>query len=92
MPAHHVYTPKIKSVIKSSNTSYGEDYALGLNISREYQIGRIYDVLYHCRRWDENSDASLDIVKMNAHNTYKDRIRTWELQARISQNKKNAAK
>lgn len=85
------YTPVLRSV-KVPNTSYGEDYALGLNISREYQIGRIYDVLYHCRRWDENSDASLDIVKMNAHNTYKDRIRTWELQARISQNKKNAAK
>ncbi|MDD2492305.1 MAG: glycosyltransferase family 2 protein [Bacteroidales bacterium] len=81
------YTPVLRSV-KVPNTSYGEDYALGLNISREYQIGRIYDVLYHCRRWDGNSDASLDIVKMNAHNTYKDRIRTWELKARIELNKK----
>lgn len=80
------YTPVLRE-IKVPNTSYGEDYALGLNISREYQIGRIYDVLYHCRRWDGNSDAALDIVKMNAHNTYKDRIRTWELQARISLNK-----
>jgi hypothetical protein len=68
--------------IKVPNTSYGEDYALGLNISRRYQIGRIYDVLYLCRRWEENSDASLDIVKMNGHNFYKDSIRTWELQAR----------
>lgn len=81
------YTPVLRD-IKVPNTSYGEDYALGLYFSREYQIGRIYDVLYLCRRWDDNSDASLDIVKMNAHNTYKDRIRTWELQARIAFNKK----
>ncbi len=82
------YTPVLRD-IKVPNTSYGEDYALGLNFSREYQIGRIYDVLYLCRRWDDNSDASLDIVKMNAHNTYKDRIRTWELEARIALNKGN---
>ena len=75
------YTPLLRD-IKLPNTSYGEDYALGLNISRCYPIGRIYDVLYLCRRWEDNSDASLDIVKMNAHNLYKDRIRTWELQAR----------
>ena len=81
------YTPVLRD-IKVPNTSYGEDYALGLNISRTYQIGRIYDVLYLCRRWDDNSDASLDIVKMNAHNTYKDRIRTWELEARVALNKK----
>ena len=81
------YTPVLRE-IKVPNTSYGEDYALGLHFSREYQIGRIYDVLYLCRRWDDNSDASLDIVKMNAHNTYKDRIRTWELEARIAINKK----
>lgn len=80
------YTPVLRE-IKVPNTSYGEDYALGLYFSREYQIGRIYDVLYLCRRWDDNSDASLDIVKMNAHNTYKDRIRTWELSARIQFNK-----
>ncbi len=75
------YTPVLRE-IKLPNTSYGEDYALGLNISRHYQIGRIYDILYLCRRWEDNSDASLDIVKRNAHNLYKDRIRTWELQAR----------
>lgn len=80
------YTPLLRE-IKVPNTSYGEDYALGLNISRKYQIGRIYDVLYHCRRWEENSDASLDIVKMNGHNTYKDRIRTWELKARVAMNR-----
>ncbi|MBP5314588.1 MAG: glycosyltransferase family 2 protein, partial [Muribaculaceae bacterium] len=72
------------------NTSYGEDYALGLGFSREYQIGRIYDVLYNCRRWEGNSDAALDVVKVNANNLYKDRIRTLELQARIALNKKNA--
>lgn len=81
------YTPVLRD-IKVPNTSYGEDYALGLNISRNYQIGRVYDVVYLCRRWDDNSDASLDIVKMNGHNLYKDRIRTWELQARIAKNKK----
>ena len=75
------YTPILRD-IKVPNTSYGEDYALGLNISRHYQIGRVYDVLYLCRRWDDNTDASLDIVKMNEHNTYKDRIRTWEILAR----------
>ena len=82
------YTPVLREV-KVPNTSYGEDYALGLNFSRRYQIGRLYDVVYLCRRWDDNSDASLDIVKMNGHNLYKDRIRTWELQARIAMNKKN---
>jgi hypothetical protein len=68
--------------MKLPNTSYGEDYALGLNISRRFQIGRIYDVLYLCRRWEGNSDAALSIEKTNANNFYKDRIRTWELQAR----------
>lgn len=80
------YTPVLRT-IKVPNTSYGEDYALGLNFSRHYQIGRVYEVVYLCRRWDDNSDASLDIVKMNGHNLYKDRIRTWELQARIAMNK-----
>lgn len=81
------YTPVLRE-IKVPNTSYGEDYALGLNFSRRYQIGRVYDVVYLCRRWDDNSDASLDVVKMNAHNLYKDRIRTWELKARIQMNKR----
>lgn len=79
------YTPVLRK-INLPNTSYGEDYALGLRISRTWQIGRIYDVLYLCRRWEDNSDAALDIVKMNGHNIYKDRIRTWELQARIAMN------
>lgn len=65
------------------NTSYGEDYAVGLRISREYRIGRIYDVLYCCRRWEGNSDAALSIEKVNRNNLYKDWIRTVELKARI---------
>ena len=80
------YTPLLRE-IRLPNTSYGEDYAVGLAVSRHHQIGRVYDVLYLCRRWEDNSDAALDINKMNGHNTYKDRIRTWELQARIDLNK-----
>ena len=75
------YTPVLRE-IKLPNTSYGEDYAAGLSVSRRYRIGRIYTPLYLCRRWDDNSDASLDINKQNAHNFYKDRIRTVELLAR----------
>ena len=76
------WTPLLRT-LNFPNTSYGEDYALGLRISREYRIGRIYDVLYCCRRWEGNSDAALDVEKVNANNLYKDRIRTWELEARI---------
>jgi hypothetical protein len=75
------YTPLLRE-IKVPNVSYGEDYAVGLEISRNYQIGRIYNSVYLCRRWEGNSDASLDIEKANAHNTYKDRVRTFELLAR----------
>ena len=81
------WTPLLRT-INLPNTSYGEDYALGLRISREYRIGRIYDVLYCCRRWEGNSDAALEIEKVNANNLYKDRIRTWELEARIAYNLK----
>ncbi len=80
------YTPMLRE-ITVPNTSYGEDYALGLAFSRHHQIGRIYDVLYFCRRWEDNSDHGLDIVKTNNNNLYKDRIRTWELQARCAMNK-----
>ena len=80
------YTPLLRQ-ISLPNTSYGEDYAVGLRISRHYQIGRVYDVLYYCRRWENNSDAALDITKINRNNSYKDNIRTWELQARIDMNK-----
>ena len=63
-----------------------EDYAMGLRISREYRIGRIYDVLYYCRRWEGNSDAALDIDRVNANNSYKDWLRTVEIEARIRRN------
>ena len=76
------YTPVIRQ-IGFPNTSYGEDYAVGLAISRHYQIGRVYDVVYLCRRWSGNSDAALNAFQVNANNLYKDRIRTWELKARI---------
>lgn len=78
------YTPILRE-IKVPNTSYGEDYALGLKISHDYQIGRIYDVIYLCRRWDGNSDAALPVEKINQNNLYKDRLRTWELEQRILQ-------
>ncbi|MBO7561322.1 MAG: glycosyltransferase family 2 protein [Bacteroidales bacterium] len=81
------FTPVARKVM-FPNVNYGEDYAVGLAISRRYQIGRIYDVLYFCRRHDENSDASLSVEKENTNNTYKDRIRTWELEARIALNAK----
>lgn len=81
------YTPMLRE-IHVPNTSYGEDYALGLAFSRHNQIGRVYDVVYYCRRWEDNSDHALDIVKTNNNNLYKDRIRTWELQARCAMNKK----
>ncbi len=82
------YVPMLRQ-INFPTTKYGEDYSVGLRVSREYQIGRIYDVLYNCRRWEGNSDAALEIDKVNANNLYKDRIRTWELQARIRMNKKS---
>ncbi|MCC8170555.1 MAG: glycosyltransferase family 2 protein [Parabacteroides sp.] len=80
------YTPLLRE-LNFPDTSYGEDYAVGLAVSRHYRIGRIYDVLYLCRRWEDNSDAAPDRAKTNAHNTYKDRIRTWELKARIALNR-----
>ncbi|MBR5068011.1 MAG: glycosyltransferase family 2 protein [Bacteroidales bacterium] len=64
------------------NTSYGEDYAAMLRITREYRLGRIYESLYDCRRWSGNSDAALSRGKVNRNNLYKDRIRTIELMAR----------
>jgi Glycosyltransferases involved in cell wall biogenesis len=82
------YTPILRK-IKFPDTSYGEDYAVGLAISRDYQIGRIYEPIYLCRRWEENSDASLNIDTLNRYNLYKDRLRTIELLARIKKNNGN---
>ena len=79
------WTPLLRE-INFPTTKYGEDYAVALRVSREYRIGRIYDVMYNCRRWGGNSDGALDIEAVNRNNLYKDRIRTWELQARIAMN------
>lgn len=79
------YTPVLRK-IKIPNVSYGEDYAVGLAISRDYKIGRIYHSLYLCRRWEGNTDAKLDLPRINANNFYKDRIRTIELIARKKKN------
>ncbi len=75
------FTPVLRE-LQIPNTSYGEDYALGLMISRRYRIGRIYDEVYLCRRWEGNSDAALSQDKINKNNTYKDHLRTLELKAR----------
>lgn len=79
------FTPVIRE-IQFPNCSYGEDYAAMLRISREYRIGRIYEPIYLCRRWEGNSDADLDVARHNAFNHYKDTLRTIELQARIQLN------
>lgn len=75
------FTPVLRD-LQIPNTSYGEDYALGLMISRRYRIARIYDEVYLCRRWEGNSDAALSQDKINRNNTYKDHLRTLEIQAR----------
>lgn len=79
------YTPLVRNIL-FPNVSYGEDYAMALRISREYKVGRIYQPLYYCRRWEGNSDADLSIEKVNEHNEYKDFIRSVELIARIRSN------
>ena len=75
------FTPVLRE-LQIPNTSYGEDYALGLMISRRYRIGRIFDEVYLCRRWEGNSDAALSQDKINKNNTYKDHLRTLEIKAR----------
>ena len=72
------------------NTSYGEDYAVGLKLSGQYRIGRIYESLYFCRRWSGNSDAALSIERQNVNNLYKDSLRTVELLSRIRRNARRA--
>lgn len=80
--APRAFRTDILRTIGFPNTSYGEDYALGLVFSRHFRIARIFDELYLCRRWDGNSDAALSIEKQNKNNLYKDLIRTLELHAR----------
>ena len=79
------FTPLLRE-FQLPNTSYGEDYAMGLRFSRQYRIGRIYDELYLCRRWGGNSDSNLSQERINANNHYKDQLRTIEILARQQQN------
>ena len=81
------YTPVLRK-IQIPNTSYGEDYALGLMIGRRYRIGRIFDELYLCRRWEGNSDAALSWDNQNKNNLYKDQLRTTEILARQAMNRR----
>jgi hypothetical protein len=80
------YTPVIRG-IRFPNVSYGEDYAAVLAVSREYQIARIYEPIYLCRRWEGNSDAGIDVARQNAFNLYKDKLRTFEIIARQRMNR-----
>lgn len=82
--AFHAAT--LRSVGGFENVSYGEDYGVVLRLTREYRLCRIYDPIYSCRRWGGNSDAALDISRINAHNAYKDSLRTRELLARQQMN------
>ena len=82
------YTPVVRK-IGFPNVSYGEDYAVAIRIAGEYRLGRIFDELYLCRRWEGNSDAALSPEKVNANNLYKDSLRTAELQRRIISNRSN---
>ena len=82
--AFHAAT--LRSVGGFENVSYGEDYGVALRLTREYRLCRIYDPVYSCRRWGGNSDAALDISRINAHNAYKDSLRTRELLARQQMN------
>jgi len=75
------FTPVARE-IGFPDVSYGEDYSMGLAVSRRYPIGRIYEPLYSCRRWEGNSDHALSPERINANNTYKDRVRTLELISR----------
>ena len=79
------YTPLIRK-IKIPNISYGEDYAAGLAFSRDYQIGRIYESIYFCRRWEDNTEAQIGTTRLNEFNLYKDRLRTFEISARQRKN------
>ncbi|MGE5806884.1 MAG: glycosyltransferase family 2 protein [Ignavibacteria bacterium] len=85
------FTPLLRK-LKIPNVSYGEDYAIGLTVSRQYKIARIYEPIYLCRRWEGNSDAALSLEKLNSNNFYKDRIRTLEILARQRLNSEKTGK
>jgi hypothetical protein len=80
--APRAFDTRLMRKIGFLNVSYGEDYAAALRICREYQIGRIYESLYFCRRWSGNSDAGLSIEEANRNDAFKDQIRTEEIAAR----------
>ncbi len=80
------FVPLLRDVL-FPDTSYGEDYAVGIRLARDYRIGRIYESLYNCRRWEGNSDANLSVESVNRNNYYKDSLRTAELLARIAINR-----
>ncbi|MDE5653827.1 MAG: glycosyltransferase [Muribaculaceae bacterium] len=84
------YTDLVRQIL-FPNVSYGEDYAMCLRLSRNYKIGRIFDGLYYCRRWEGNSDAALPIEAVNRHNAYKDFLRTSEIVARVRYNREHTA-
>ncbi|MEO6436023.1 MAG: glycosyltransferase family A protein [Tepidisphaeraceae bacterium] len=79
------YTPLLRK-INVPNVSYGEDYAVTLAVSRDHQIGRIYEPIYLCRRWEGNTDANIDVARSNTFNAYKDKLRTFEILARQKRN------
>ena len=86
MGAPRAFNTAVIRKIGFPNVSYGEDYAVGLRIAREYKIGRIYESLYLCRRWPENTDAGLSVEKQNRNDIYKDELRTMEIEARQAMN------
>lgn len=88
MGAPRAFCTHLVREIQFPNVSYGEDYAIGLALSRRYQIGRIYDPIYLCRRWEGNSDASLTTEQSNRNDFYKDRLRSIEIMARQKLNQK----
>ncbi|MEK6320533.1 MAG: glycosyltransferase family 2 protein [Acidobacteriota bacterium] len=81
------YVPVLRQ-IGFPNASYGEDYAVALRISRDYEIGRIYEPIYFARRWEGNSDAALPIATANRYDAYKDHLRTVEILARKRMNQR----
>ncbi len=80
--APRAFNTSILRRIGFPNVSYGEDYAVALRISRDYEIGRIYESVYLCRRWEGNSDSALAPEVANRYDLYKDWLRTIEIQAR----------
>lgn len=73
------------------DVSYGEDYAAAMRFSREYEVGRVFEPVYLCRRWHGNSDADLPAATKNRYDTYKDRLRTLEILARQQLNGERGA-